>query len=463
MQEYDAIIIGAGQGGGPLSSALAQAGKRVAIIERAHAGGTCVNEGCTPTKTMIASGRVAYLARRETDYGVHSGPITIDQEKIRQRKRDIVDSFRSGSESGLTSTAGLDLIWGEARFTGPKTLTVRLNAGGETALRAETIIINTGERPAQPDLPGIEAVPVLNSTSIMELDAVPDHLVIIGGGYVALEFGQLFRRLGSAVTIVQRGKQLLAREDADMAAAVADVLREDGLAILLETTAASVATTAAGRVSLTVRGPEGERTITGSHLLAAAGRTPNTDRLGLDAAGVVTNKRGSIPVNARLETNVPGIYAIGDVNGGPAFTHISYDDYRILKTNLAGAGGASTTGRLVPYTVYTDPQFGRVGLGEDEARKAGRQVRVAKMPMSSVARALETDETRGQMKVLVDPDTDRILGAAIFGVEGGEIMSMLQIAMMGKLPYTALRDAVFAHPTFAESLNNLFGSFEGEE
>ena len=460
MQEYDAIVIGAGQGGGPLSSALAKAGKRVAIVERAHAGGTCVNEGCTPTKTMIASGRVAYLARRGADYGVHSGPITIDQEQIRKRKRDIVDSFRSGSESGLTGTEGLDVIWGEARFTGPKTLAVRLNAGGETELRAETIIINTGERPAHPELPGIESVSLLDSTSIMELDTVPDHLVIIGGGYVALEFGQLFRRLGSAVTVVQRGKQLLTREDADMAAAVADVLREDGLTILLETTAARVAATADGGVALTVRGPEGERTITGSHLLAAAGRTPNTDRLGLDAAGIATNKRGSIPVNERLETNVPGIYAIGDVNGGPAFTHISYDDYRILTANLTGEGGASTAGRLVPYTVYTDPQFGRVGLGEDEARKAGRRVRVAKMPMSSVARALETDETRGQMKVLVDPDTDQILGAAIFGVEGGEIMSMLQIAMMGKLPYTALRDAVFAHPTFAESLNNLFGSFE---
>jgi len=463
MQEYDAIIIGAGQGGGPLSPALARAGKRVAIVERAHAGGTCVNEGCTPTKTMIASGRVAYLTRRGADYGVHSGPITIDQEQIRKRKRDIVDSFRSGSESGLTSTEGLDLIWGEARFTGPKTLAVRLNAGGETELRAETIIINTGERPARPDLPGIETVEILDSTSIMELDTVPDHLVIIGGGYVALEFGQLFRRLGSAVTVVQRGKQILAREDADMAAAVAEVLRDDGMTILLETTASSVAPTADGGVALTVRGPEGERMITGSHLLAAAGRTPNTDRLGLDAAGIATNKRGSIPVNERLETNVPGIYAIGDVNGGPAFTHISYDDYRILRTNLAGKGGASTTDRLVPYTVYTDPQFGRVGLGEDEARKAGRRIRVAKMPMSSVARALETDESRGQMKVLVDPDTDQLLGAAIFGVEGGEIMSMLQIAMMGKLPYTALRDAVFAHPTFAESLNNLFGSFEGEE
>lgn len=460
MQEYDAIIVGAGQAGGPLATALAGAGKRVAIIEHEHAGGTCVNVGCTPTKTMIASGRVAYLARRSGDYGVHSGPITIDQEKIRQRKRDIVKSFRSGSESRISSTAGLDLLWGEARFTGHKTLAVRLNAGGETKLRAETIVINTGARPTHPDLPGIASVPFLDSTSIMELDQVPERLVVVGGGYVALEFGQLFRRLGSEVTIVQRGRQLLTREDADMAAAVANVLREDGITILLDTAAVSSATTEGGGVALTVRGPQGEHTLVGSHLLVAAGRTPNTDRLDLPAAGIATNKRGYITVNERLATNVPGIYALGDVNGGPAFTHISYDDFRILRTNLIGAGGATTNGRLVPYTVFIDPQFGRIGLGEDEARRAGRTIRVAKMPMSSVARALETDETRGQMKAIIDPETDQILGAAILGIEGGEIMSMLQIAMLGKLPYTTLRDAVFAHPTLAESLNNLFGNIE---
>lgn len=460
MQEYDAIIVGAGQAGGPLATALAGAGKRVAIIEHEHAGGTCVNVGCTPTKTMIASGRVAYLARRSGDYGVHSGPITIDQEKIRQRKRDIVKSFRSGSESRISSTAGLDLLWGEARFTGHKTLAVRLNAGGETKLRAETIVINTGARPTHPDLPGIASVPFLDSTSIMELDQVPERLVVVGGGYVALEFGQLFRRLGSEVTIVQRGRQLLTREDADMAAAVANVLREDGITILLDTAAVSSATTEGGGVALTVRGPQGEHTLVGSHLLVAAGRTPNTDRLDLPAAGIATNKRGYITVNERLATNVPGIYALGDVNGGPAFTHISYDDFRILRTNLIGAGGATTNGRLVPYTVFIDPQFGRIGLGEDEARRAGRTIRVAKMPMSSVARALETDETRGQMKAITDPETDQILGAAILGIEGGEIMSMLQIAMLGKLPYTTLRDAVFAHPTLAESLNNLFGNIE---
>ena len=458
-QEYDAIIIGAGQAGGPLASALAGAGKRVAIVERDHAGGTCINEGCTPTKTMIASGRVAYLARRGADYGVQTGPITIDQQKIRQRKRDIVDSFRDGSESQLVGTDGVTLLRGEASFSGPKVVAVRLNGGGAVSMRAELIIINAGERPAHPNLPGIDDVPYLDSTSIMELDRVPDHLIVLGGGYIGLEFGQLFRRLGSAVTIVQRGARLLAREDADVAAAVADILREDGIEVLTETAATSVARDGDG-VTLTVRDATGERTIRGSHLLAAAGRTPNSDRLNLAAAGIAADKRGYITVDERLATNVPGIYAVGDIKGGPAFTHISYDDYRILRTNLTQGGDATTTDRFVPYTVFTDPQLGRVGLSEAAAKEQGRRVRIAKMPMSSVARALEVDESRGFMKVLIDGASDQIVGAAILGLEGGEIMSMLQIAMMGRLPYTALRDATFAHPTLAESLNNLFGSLE---
>ncbi len=459
-QDYDAIIIGAGQAGGPLASALAGAGKRVAIIERAAVGGTCVNVGCTPTKTMIASGRVAYLARRGADYGVGTDEITIDQTKIRARKRTIVESFRSGSEDALTGTDGVTLIYGEAAFTGPQGVAVKLNDGGEAALRAPLIVINAGERPARPQLPGIETVPYLDSTSIMELDAGPDHLLVLGGGYIGLEFGQLFRRLGSAVTIVQRGEQLLTREDADVAEAIAAILREDGIDVLTETTATAVARDGDAGIALTVRGPEGERLIRGSHLLAAAGRTPNSDSLNLAAAGVATDKRGYITVDPRLATNVPGVYALGDIKGGPAFTHISYDDFRILRTNLIAGGDATTTDRFVPYTVFIDPQLGRVGLSEREAQKAGRAVRVAKMPMSSVARALEVDETRGFMKVLIDGASDQIVGAAILGLEGGEIMSMLQIAMMGDLPYTALRDATFAHPTLAESLNNLFGSVE---
>lgn len=460
-ESYDAIIIGAGQAGGPLATALAGAGRKTALIEREHVGGTCINEGCTPSKTMIASGRVAYLVRRAADYGIQIGSPTIDMVKVRGRKRAIVDSFRGGSERRIEGAEGLDLLRGEANFTDPRSVAVRL-AGGETRrLTAGSIIINTGERPAMPPVDGLDSVPVLDSTSIMELDLVPERLLVLGGGYIALEFGQLFRRFGSAVTVVQRAPQLLTQEDPDVAEAVADTLREDGIEILLRAEATRAERAGDGGVQLTVRTPEGERALTGSHLLVAAGRTPNTERLGLAAAGVRTDGRGRIAVDERLATNVPGIYALGDVKGGPAFTHISYDDFRILRTNLLEGGDATTTNRLVPYTVFIDPQLGRVGLSERQAREGGRAIRVARMPMNSVARALEMDEPRGLMKVVVDAATDQILGCAILGIEGGEVMAMLQIAMMGRLPYTALRDGTFAHPTLAESLNNLFASLEG--
>ena len=453
---YDAIVIGAGQAGGPLSTALAGAGRKTALIEREHVGGTCINVGCTPTKTMVASGRMAYLARRAADYGVITGPVTVDMAKVRQRKREIVDSFRNGSQSRIEQTEGVDLLFGEASFSGPQAINVRMNDGSLRQLRADLIFINAGARPSLPKLAGIDGVPYLNSTTIMELDAVPEHLLVIGGGYIGLEFGQLFRRLGSRVTIVQRGARLLAREDDDVADAVAKILREDGIDVLLETEAPRVARAADGTLRLTVRNRGQERVIAGSHLLIATGRTPNSDSLNLSAAGIQTDKHGFIQADERLETNVPGIYALGDIKGGPAFTHISYDDFRIIRTNLLEGGHATTKDRLVPYTVFIDPQLGRVGLGEQAARAQGRSIRVAKLPMTSVARALEIDETRGFMKAIVDADTQQILGAAVLGVEGGEVMAALQMAMLGKLPYTVLRDGVFAHPTLAESLNNLF-------
>ncbi|BCL84165.1 mercuric reductase [Ktedonobacteria bacterium brp13] len=459
-EQYDAIVIGAGQAGGPLSSALAQAGKKTALIEREHVGGTCINEGCTPTKTMVASARVAYLARRGADYGVHTGPIEIDMSVVRKRKRDIVTSFRSGGQSRLEKTEGLDLIMGEGSFVAPKTIEVRLPSGELRRLSADLIFLNAGDRPSAPQINGADTVEFLNSTSIMELDRVPEHLLVLGGGYVGLEFGQMFRRFGSQVTIVQRGKQLLVREDPDIADEVARILRDDGVNVLLQTSAIKVARSSNGGIQLTVRSSEGERTITGSHILGAAGRQPNSDSLHLDVAGIAANKHGYIDVNDRLETNVPGIYALGDVKGGPAFTHMSYDDFRIIRTNLIEHGSASIKDRTLLYTVFIDPQLGRVGLTETEAREQGRKIKVAKMPMSYVARALEVDEARGVMKAIVDAEDKQILGAAVLGLEGGEIMSMLEIAMLGKLPYTTLRDGVFAHPTLAESLNNLFGSFE---
>jgi pyruvate/2-oxoglutarate dehydrogenase complex dihydrolipoamide dehydrogenase (E3) component len=459
-EHYDGLIIGSGQAGKPLALALANAGWKTAIIEREHVGGTCVNVGCTPTKTMVASARVADLARRAADYGVHTGPVQVHLAEVRRRKQAIVESFRNGSQRRLETTKGVELLFGEASFVGPKAVEVRLKAGGTRRLTADQVFINTGCRPARPPVAGLDRVPVLDSSSIMELDALPEHLLVLGGGYVGLEFGQMFRRFGSAVTVVQRGGYLLSREDPDVADEVAKILRQDGVEVLLNTEAVRVEPGGSGQIRLAVRTPEGERTLTGSHLLVAAGRQPNTERLNLAIAGIATDARGFIPVNERLETNVPGVYALGDVNGGPAFTHISYDDYRIIRTNLLQGGHATTTGRLVPYTVFIDPQLGRVGLGEQEARAQGRNIRVAKMPMTWVARALEVDESRGFMKAVVDADTKQILGCAILGIEGGELMSMLEIAMMGKVPYTVLQDAIFAHPTLAESFNNLFGSLE---
>jgi pyruvate/2-oxoglutarate dehydrogenase complex dihydrolipoamide dehydrogenase (E3) component len=459
IEQFDAIIIGSGQAGSPLAKALAKAGRKTAVVESKHVGGTCVNEGCTPTKTMVMSGRVAHLARRGRDYGVDTGPIAIDMPRIRERKRAIVKSFREGGEKGLKATDCDSLIMGEASFDGPRRVRVRLNEGGERLLEAGLVFINTGMRSAVPAIEGLAEVPYLDNASIMELDAVPEHLVILGGGYIGLEFGQLFRRLGSRVTILQSGKKLLTREDDDVAEEVRKILTEDGIEILLNAKAQRVGRAGDG-ISVSVRLAEGQREIAGSHLLLAAGRVPNTDRLNLAAAGVETDSKGFVRTNEYLETNIEGVYALGDVKGGPAFTHISYDDYRIASANVLEGKRLSVAGRMLPYTVFIDPELGRIGMTEAEARAEGRKIRVAKMAASSVARALETDEARGLMKIIVDAETEQILGAAILLVEGGEVASMIQIGMMGKLPYTALRDAIWSHPTWSEALNNVFFKFQ---
>jgi len=452
---YDAIVIGAGQAGVPLAAALAGAGRRTLLIEREHVGGTCINEGCTPTKTMVASARVAWLARRGAEYGVETGGVRVNLARVRERKRNIVESFRGGNQRRIESTDGLHLVFGEARFTGPRTVAV-----DGRSFQGDLVFVNTGCRPAAPDVEGLAAVVPLDSTSIMELDRVPEHLIVLGGGYIGLEFAQMFRRFGSRVTIVQRGPQLLPLEDEDVAGAVLGVLREDGVEVLLQSEPRCAERLGGGEVRVTVRTATGDRPVVGSHLLLAAGRVPNSDRLEPMAGGIDTDAKGFIRVNERLETSAAGVYALGDVKGGPAFTHISYDDFRIIRDNLLRSGRRTTGDRPVPYTVFMDPQLGRVGLTEREARKAGRPYRVATMPMSHVARALEMDEPRGLMKVLVDPETRGLLGAAVLGVEGGEIMAALQLAMMGGLPYDMLRDAVFAHPTLAEALNNLFSTLD---
>ena len=459
--KYHAIILGSGQAGNPLANALSAKGKRTALIEHGAVGGTCINYGCTPTKTLVASAEVAHMARRSMEYGIKVGDVSVDIHSVRERKRGMVKKWREGTEKRLAEAKLVDLIHGEGSFVGAKAVRVRLNDGGERTLTADLIVINTGLRANVPQITGLASVPYLDNASVMELDEVPERLLVLGGGYVGLEFAQMFSRFGSRVTVIQSGKQLLTHEDSDVADAIANILREDGIEILLEAHAESAAA-CGGEVRLTVKGKGNSRELQGTHLLVATGRSPNTDKLNLPAAGVAMDERGFIRVNDKLETSAKGVYAVGDVNGGPAFTHVSYDDFRVLQTNLLEGGNRSVAGRLFPYCVFIDPQLGRIGLSENDARKQGRKVRVARLPMNAVARALETGRSRGFMKALVDPQSEEILGAAILGEEGGEIMSMIQIAMMGKLKYTALQSAIFAHPLFAESLNNLFSNFQGE-
>jgi pyruvate/2-oxoglutarate dehydrogenase complex dihydrolipoamide dehydrogenase (E3) component len=455
-ERFDAIIIGTGQSGKPLAVALGNAGWKTAVVERKHVGGTCINYGCTPTKTMVATARVAYLARRAQDYGVHAGgEVRVDMAEVYRRKQGVVEQFRNGGQRALQSAPNVELVFGEGSFVDARTVRVALNGGGERLLTAPKIVINTGGRPAVPPIPGLAEVRFLDSTSVMDLELLPAHLVVLGGGYIGLEFGQMFRRFGARVTIVNRDDRLIPREDPDVSAEVEKILIEDGIDVVNR----AGVTRVEGRngVEVLLETPDGPKRVEGSHLLVAVGRVPATDRLNLTAAGLATDKAGYIPVNNRLETGVPGLYAIGDVKGGPAFTHISYDDYRILRANWLERRDATTDGRLVPNTMFIDPQLATVGLNETEAAKRGVAHKVAKMPMSYVARAIEMSETRGFMKAIVDPGTEQILGCTILGVEGGELMSMIEIAMLGKVPYPVLREAIFAHPTLAESFNNLFG------
>lgn len=460
QQRFDGIIIGTGQAGRPLATALAEAGWRVAIIERGRVGGTCVLCGCTPSKTMVASARVAHLSSRAAEYGVDTGSVQVDMAAVRKRTRQVVDRFTDGARDALQEQDGVELIFGEARFVAPHELDVRLNDGGTRTITADNIFINAGTRPLVPSLPGLDEVGYLDSTSIMELSEVPEHLLILGGGFIGLEFAQMFRRFGSRVTIVERGAQLASREDEDIAAALEEILVEDGVTVHTSSEVEAVERAGDGGITLRVRHEGGESTVAGSHLLAAVGRTPNTDSLGVEMAGLELDEQGYIEVNERLETGVEGIYALGEIAGTPPFTHMAYDDFRVLRDNLLADGERDTRDRLMPYTLFTDPQLGRIGVTEKQAREKGLNIKVATMPMERVARAIEFGETRGLTRVVIDADTDLILGAAVLGMEGGELAAVLQTAMMGKLPYTALRDGIFSHPTLAEALNNVFASVD---
>lgn len=447
--KYDAIVIGSGQGGNPLAYGLADHGWKVALIERKNLGGTCINTGCTPTKTMVASAQVAHYARHAARWGVCTGEVQVDLAAVVARKDKVVESFRSGLERRVKDRPNLRLFRAHARFLDAH----RLKAG-EDVIEGERIFVDTGARPAIPPITGLDESGYLTNATLMELRELPEHLLVIGGGYVGLEFGQMFRRFGAQVTVIHRNEALLAREDRDVAAELQKALEAERIRFRLNAEPERVERNAAG-ITAYVRGPQGEESITGSHLLVAAGRRPNTDDLGLDRAGIATDARGFIRVNNRLETSAPGVWALGDVKGGPAFTHISYNDYQIIYGNLIEGKALSIENRYVPYSVFTDPQLGRVGLTEREARATGRRLKIGTYPMASVARAIERDETAGLMKIVVDAETDQILGAAILGSEGGELVQTLGAMMLAGAPYTVLKGAVYIHPTLAEGFFGL--------
>lgn len=457
-EKFDAIIIGTGQAGKPLAFALGDNGLKTAVIESKYVGGSCINYGCTPTKTMIASAKIAYSVRNAKKYGVAAGKVKIDLDKIIERKNEIVKSFRNSGRKRLQKHEKIELIFGEASFTDEYIVEVMLNKGGLRTLKSEKFFINTGTSPFIPNIDGLKKSSYWTSRTIMDIKSLPEHLMILGGGYIGLEFAHMFRRFGSKVTIIQKNSRLAPREDEDISEEIRKIFMEDGINVLLKADANGVAKSNRGTISVSIKSGSADHEIKGSHLLIAAGVLPNTQKLNLDSAGVKTNLSRYIIVNDKLETSTDGIYALGDVKGGPAFTHISYDDYRIIKGNLLENKNLSTNGRLVPYTVFTDPQLGRVGLSETEAKEKKLNYKTVKLPMEHVARAIETGETRGFMKALVDTESGRILGCSILAANGGEIMSMIEIAMLAKMPYTVLRDAVFAHPLYSESLNSLFAA-----
>jgi len=461
MKHYDAIIIGAGQAGIPLAKKLAEAGKKTAIIEKRLVGGTCINDGCTPTKTMIASARAAYQAKNATHLGIEVGQIKVDFKKIKKRKDEIVEQFRASSERGIESTKGLTLLMGKATFTGTKQLRVELTDGKIENLSADLIFINTGAKTIVPTIKGLNDVDYLTSTSILELDEIPEHIVIIGGNYIGLEFGQMFSRFGSKITILEKSPNILAKEDQDVSEEICNVLINEKIEVLTDTDVTEIKKIKGG-LQVAFKLKSSAKKIKCSHVLIATGRKPQTEDLGLIYCGVKTDHQEHILVNQKLETNIKGIYALGDVKGGPAFTHIAYNDYTIVYRNLIEGAKLSIKNRPVPYCMFTDPQLARIGISENEAKEKGLNYRVALLPMSQVARGIETGETMGLMKAIVDAESKRILGGAIIASEGGEIMSVLQMAMEGGITYDRIRHCVFAHPTYTESLNNLFMKFKDE-
>lgn len=456
-QHYDDIIIGGGKAGKTLAPALVADGRKTALVERSlnMIGGGCINIACIPTKTMVASANVANTVRNSAAYGVKGNTPSVNLAQVIQRKRTVVQSAREMNLHNLETALDNNLIIGEARFVAPKTIEATTTEGNNCLLTAERLFINTGTRPLIPSVPGLTEAGFLTSESIMELEYLPEHLIVLGSGYIGLEFAQMFRRFGSGVTVIGQSEQILSQQDPDIAIAVQTLLEQDGIEFLLKAKVLRVDRTG-NETILQIQVADREITLQGSHLLVAVGRAPNTDSLNLAAAGVATDTRGFIQVNDCLETNISGIWALGDINGGPQYTHISLDDYRIIKANLIDGGNRSTRDRLVPSCLFIDPELAHVGLTETEAQQQGYAIRVAKVDASAVPRAKTLGQTDGLLKAIVDTDTGRILGCSLLCHEAGEVISTVQMVMQAQMPYTILRDGILTHPTMTEGLNILF-------
>ena len=456
LERFQNVVLGGGEAGKYIAWELARWGQRVAVVEKELIGGSCPNIACLPSKNVIHSAKVAELVRHASTFGLHVGPWTVDMAGVRQRKREMVDGLIAIHKARFAAD-GIEFILGEGRFVGPKTIEVRLPQGGTRRLEGERVFLNLGTHAAIPDIPGLSSAAPLTHVEALELDRLPEHLIVLGGGYVGLEMAQAFRRFGSRVTVIEQAPQLVSREDPDVAEAVRAILEDDGIDVVLEAAIHAVEGRSGERVRVRLRTPAGEREIDGSDLLVAAGRTPNTHGIGLENAGVELDMRGYVKVSERLETTAPGVWAMGECAGSPQFTHVAFDDFRVVRDNLAGRS-RTTRDRLIPYCMFIDPELGRVGLGEAEAKRRGIAVRVARLPMSSVLRAQTTGETRGFMKALIDARSDRILGFTMLGSGAGEVIAAVQTAMLAGLPYTGLRDAILTHPTMAEGLTVLLAS-----
>ena len=455
-ERYDALIIGSGEAGKHIAWTMAQMGHRTAVVERKLIGGSCPNIACLPSKNIVHSAKVASFARRAAEFGLELGSFRIDMAGVQHRKRKMVEEEIQG-HLNLYKASGAELIMGSAHFTAPRTVEVSLNDGGTLVIAGDRVFLNLGSRAVIPDVPGAAAAKPMTHIQLLDLDRLPERLVVIGGGYVGLELSQAMRRFGSRVTLIERSPQIASNEDADVSAALLELFHDEGIEVLLGTEVVRVEGLSGQQVRVHVKDANGERVIEGSDLLVAVGRVPNTQEIGLDKTGVELDVRSYIKVNERLETTAPNIWAVGDCAGSPQFTHVAFDDFRVIRDNLDG-GNRTTLNRLIPYCIFTDPELARVGLNETQAKSRGVEYRVVKIPMAIVFRAETLSEPRGFLKMLIEKDSDRILGITVFGVEASEPMATVQTAMLAGLPYTALRDAIFAHPTAAEGLVRLLAS-----